>query len=65
MTEQPTADSAEPGSDSVSGTGDARIDSALAALDDLDGTPVHEHAAVIEEVHRSLQDVLADEDEDG
>jgi hypothetical protein len=65
MTEQRTADSAEPGSDSVSSTGDARIDSALAALDGLDETPVHEHTAVIEEVHRSLQDALADEAEDG
>lgn len=65
MTEQPTADSADRGSESARGTGDTRIDSALAALDGLDETPVHEHAAVIEEAHRSLQDALADEDEDG
>jgi hypothetical protein len=65
MTEQPTADSADPGSESARSTGDTRIDSALAALDGLDETPVHEHAAVIEEAHRSLQDALADEDEDG
>jgi hypothetical protein len=65
MTEQRAADTADPGPDPVSSTGDARVDSALAALDGLDETPVQEHAAVIEEIHRSLQDALADEDEDG
>ena len=65
MVEQRTADTSEPRSGPPSSTGDARIDSTLAALDGLDEAPVHEHAAVIEEVHRSLQDALADEDEDG
>lgn len=65
MVEQRTADTGEPGSGHPSSTGDARVDTALAGLDGLDEAPVHEHAAVIEEVHRSLQDALADEDEDG
>lgn len=42
-------------------TGDARVDDALTKLTDLDGLPVHDHAAVIEDVHRSLQDTLAEE----
>jgi hypothetical protein len=65
MVEQRTADPDEPGSGPPSSTGDARIDAALAALEDMDEAPVQEHAAVIEEVHRSLQGALADEDEDG
>ncbi|HJU98797.1 MAG TPA: hypothetical protein VJ644_12550 [Jiangellaceae bacterium] len=65
MAEQRSADTGEPGSGHPSRTGDARIDTALAALDGLDEAPVHEHAAAIEEVHGSLQDALADEDEDG
>jgi hypothetical protein len=65
MTEQGPTGHGDPGP--VSGkTGDPRVDSALAALDELDRMPVHEHAAVVEDVHRSLQDALADdEDEDG
>jgi hypothetical protein len=65
MVDQQTADPGEPRSGHPSSTGDARIDTALAALDGLDEAAVHEHPAVIEEVHRSLQDALADEDEDG
>ncbi|MGH8824170.1 MAG: hypothetical protein ACRDVN_06815 [Jiangellaceae bacterium] len=62
MTEQGPPDSTDSGPDQVTGTGDARIDTALAALEGLDRASVHEHAAVVEEVHRSLQDALADED---
>lgn len=51
------------GSDGPSGTGDARVDEALTRLAELAGKPVHEHVAVVEDVHRSLQDALA-EDED-
>ncbi|NEE04683.1 hypothetical protein [Phytoactinopolyspora halotolerans] len=42
-------------------TGDAAVDAALQALTQLDRRPVHEHAAVFEQVHRSLQDRLADD----
>lgn len=41
-------------------TGDAQVDAMLQPLDTLDGLPVHEHAAVVDSVHRALQDRLAD-----
>lgn len=41
-------------------TGDARVDEALTRLAELDAKPVHEHAAVVEDIHRSLQDALAE-----
>jgi hypothetical protein len=41
--------------------GDPRVDEALMALGAMEATSVHEHAAVIEEVHRALQDTLAEE----
>lgn len=44
-------------------TGDDRVDQALSRLAELDTAPVHDHAAVVEAIHRSLQDTLA-EDED-
>lgn len=34
-------------------------DRALARLAELDGRPVEEHVAVLDEVHRLLQDALA------
>ncbi|TDD99110.1 hypothetical protein [Jiangella asiatica] len=40
-------------------TGDARVDEALRALETLDRVPVHQHADVIDDVHRALQDRLA------
>jgi hypothetical protein len=40
------------------GTGDARVDEALARLSDLDGLPVDEHPAVFEHVHRGLTAAL-------
>lgn len=42
-------------------TGDARVDDAVERLAGLDDVPVHDHAAVIESVHRILQDALAEE----
>lgn len=45
----------EPGS-----TGDERVDAMLAALGTLQGTPVAGHVAVFERVHRGLQEILAD-----
>ena len=44
-------------------TGDPRVDAALAPLDALDDAPVNEHPAVVEDVHRALQDILAEEQE--
>lgn len=43
-------------------TGDDRVDQALSRLAELDGTPVQEHAAVVEAIHRSLQDTLAEDE---
>lgn len=40
-------------------TGDARVDAATAVLASLDDTSVDEHVAVLDEVHRRLQDTLA------
>jgi hypothetical protein len=52
----------EPGlSAEVRSTGDARVDEALKPLRSLDDAPVHDHPAVIEDVHRTLQDILAQE----
>jgi hypothetical protein len=45
----------EPGS-----TGDAEVDEAVRALDAIQQLPVHEHATVVEGVHRALQDRLAE-----
>jgi hypothetical protein len=45
----------------VRSTGDARVDEALEPLRALDDAPVHDHPAVIEDVHRTLQDILAQE----
>jgi hypothetical protein len=40
-----------------------QVEAALAALDELDDTPVAEHVEVFDRVHRSLQDALATLDE--
>lgn len=47
----------------VPSTGEPRVDAALAPLRRLPGLPVAEHADVYDEVHRGLQDALADPDE--
>ena len=39
-------------------TGDARVDDAVARLDDLTGLPVAEHLAVFEYVHERLTEAL-------
>jgi hypothetical protein len=61
----------EPGSaDDVSGrarkdspsTGEPRVDEALTLLDDLAELPVHDHAAVFEQVHSQLSEVLGELD---
>ena len=43
-------------------TGDARVDDAVARLDDLAGLPVAEHLAVFEYVHQRLTEALGDLD---
>ena len=41
-------------------TGDPRIDAATARLGDLADLPTADHVAVYDDVHRRLQDALAD-----
>jgi hypothetical protein len=41
-------------------SGDERVDAALSALAALPGTPVTGHVEIFEQVHRSLQEVLAE-----
>ena len=45
------------------GTGDLRVDAALARLDGLDELPVAEHVGEYNAVHRALQDALTTIDE--
>jgi hypothetical protein len=55
-----------PGSASAAdarpGTGDARVDEAVARLGDLAALPVAEHPAVFEYVHERLTEALGDLD---
>ena len=44
-------------------TGDARVDDAVAGLNRLEGRPVDEHVAILEEVHGRLRDILGELDE--
>ena len=41
-------------------TSDIRVDSALARMQDVRQLPTDEHVEVFDEVHRRLQDALAD-----
>ena len=41
-------------------TGDARVDAAVARLDDLDERGLHDQADVYDAIHRDLADVLDD-----
>ncbi|MCW2567824.1 MAG: hypothetical protein JWN54_1921 [Mycobacterium sp.] len=50
-------------SGAAAGTGDPRVDAALARLDRLDGLPVAEHVGEYDAVHRALQDALTAIDE--
>ncbi|HEX6921401.1 MAG TPA: hypothetical protein VF314_14350 [Actinomycetes bacterium] len=57
------ADDDEPADSDPAGehdTGDPRVDAALGRLDELEGSPPPEHVAVYEDVHRTLQEVLAE-----
>jgi hypothetical protein len=44
-------------------TGEPRVDAALKRLQDIGAAPVDEHVAIYDDVHRRLQDALADLDE--
>ena len=46
----------------VARTGQPRVDEALARLVDLDGRAVADHVEIYEDVHRRLQEALADLD---
>ena len=46
----------------IPGTGDPRVDGALAGLRGLAGRPVAEHPAVFEQVHQRLREVLGELD---
>jgi hypothetical protein len=54
----PPASTAEAGL----GTGEPRVDEALARLRELDSLPTAEQVPVLEDIHRRLQDALADLD---
>lgn len=41
-------------------TGDVRVDTAVELIGDLANLPTADHLAVYEDVHRRLQDTLAD-----
>ena len=44
----------------IESTSDIRVDSALARMQDVRELPTDEHVEVFDEVHRRLQDALAD-----
>ena len=44
----------------VEPTSDMRVDSALARMQDVSNLPTDEHVEIFDEVHRRLQDALAD-----
>jgi hypothetical protein len=50
----------ERGVISPAGTGDPRVDRAVARLGELPGTPLDEHPAVLEAVHDSLREILGE-----
>lgn len=44
----------------AAGTGDTRVDEAIAPLDRLAGAPLEEHPAIFQEVHDRLRGVLGE-----
>jgi hypothetical protein len=58
VTEQPTPADETPAEDGVPAADDAR-----ARLESIDEAPLDEHVGVYEDVHRRLQEGLADLDE--
>lgn len=59
---EPSTDPGADGALPVSGTGDPRVDDALIRLQEVEQTPVDEHVAIYDDVHRRLQDALVDLD---
>jgi hypothetical protein len=60
--EAPAAEPAPPAGTAEAGlgTGDPRVDEALARLRELDSLPTAEQVPVLEDIHQRLQDALAD-----
>jgi len=48
------------GADSTPGTGDARVDAAVARLAELAGAPLDEHPVILGDVHDRLREVLGE-----
>ena len=46
--------------DDITGTGDARVDEAVARLGDLEGAPLDEHPVILGEIHHRLREVLGE-----
>jgi hypothetical protein len=57
----PPAEGGEPLAEPAA-TGEPQVDAALTRLQDVTNAPVEEHVAIYDEVHRRLQDALADPD---
>ena len=60
--EELQAEHIQPAAD-VPETGDPRIDEVLSGLSGIEGRPTAEHVGVYDEVHRGLQDALANLDQ--
>jgi hypothetical protein len=54
-----------PGAGDGGGTGDARVDAAVARLRDLADAPLDEHPAILGQVHDRLRTVLGELGPDG
>ena len=48
------------GAESTPGTGDARVDAAVARLAELGGAPLDEHPVILGDVHDRLREVLGE-----
>jgi len=62
-TPQPSPDAEVPDAEGVPATGVAAADAAADRLAELDEAPLEEHVGIYEDVHRRLQEGLADLDE--
>ncbi len=60
--EELRAEQNQPAAD-VPETGDGRVDEVLSKLSGIEGRPTTEHVGVYDEVHRGLQDALANLDQ--
>ncbi len=58
----PTEGTPPGASPETSAVAEPRVEAAVARLAELDGLAVPEHVALFEDVHRRLQDTLADID---